>query len=186
MSSPTQTQGSAWADDIEVLFSEAVLQQRIAELGAQITHDYQGRNLCVIGILKGCFLFLADLVRHIDLPLTTEFIGISSYGDATESSGVVKITADVTKPIADFDVLIVEDIIDTGLTMRYLLDNLTTRRPRSVRVCTLLHKPDNAKAVVPIDYVGFAIPNEFVIGYGLDLAGRYRNLPYIGVYHGQA
>ncbi len=186
MSELHQAPTFAWAEEVAVLYSAERLHQRIAELGAEITRDYQGRDLCVIGILKGCFLFFADLVRQIDLPLSTEFVGISSYGDATESSGVVQITADLTRPIAELDVLIVEDIIDTGLTMRYLLDNLQTRRPRSVRVCTLLHKPSNTRAEVPIDYVGFTIPNEFVIGYGLDLAGRYRNLPFIGVYHGRA
>jgi hypoxanthine phosphoribosyltransferase len=174
-----------WDRDVAVLVDQRRLELRIRELGAQITADFAGKELCVVGILKGCFLFLADLVRCIDLPLCTEFVGISSYGDATESSGVVQITADLTRPVAGMDILIVEDIIDTGLTMRYLLANLSTRKPRSIKVCTLLHKPGNAKVEVPIDYVGFSIPNEFVIGYGLDLAGRYRNLPYIGVYHGR-
>ncbi|MEE8409526.1 MAG: hypoxanthine phosphoribosyltransferase [Myxococcota bacterium] len=174
-----------WDRDIDVLHDTATLQKRVAELGAEITRRYANTDLCLVGILKGCFLFFADLIRTIDLPLSTEFIGISSYGKDTESSGVVQITSDLTHSIEGRNVLIVEDIIDTGLTMRYLLDNFATRRPNSLRVCTLLHKPDNARVEVPIDYVGFVIPNEFVIGYGLDLAGRYRNLPYIGVYHGK-
>ncbi|MFC1611853.1 hypoxanthine phosphoribosyltransferase [Myxococcota bacterium] len=174
-----------WDREVEVLLDAQTLQKRIHELGVQITADFVDTDLCLIGILKGCFLFLADLVREIDLPLSTEFVGISSYGDDTESSGIVQITSDLTRSIEGLDVLIVEDIIDTGLTMRYLLDNLATRRPRSIKVCTLLHKPENTVVEVPIDYVGFSIPNKFVIGYGLDLAGHYRNLPYIGVYHGQ-
>jgi hypoxanthine phosphoribosyltransferase len=174
-----------WDKDVEVLLDQETLHKRIAELGAQITRDYAGKNVCLIGILKGCYLFLADLVREIDLPLITEFVGISSYGDETESSGIVQITSDLSRSVEGYDLLIVEDIIDTGLTMQYLLENLQTRRPESIRVCTLLHKPDNASVQVPIDYVGFTIPNEFVIGYGLDLAGRFRNLPYIGVYHGE-
>lgn len=173
-----------WDHDIEILIDQATLQKRIVELGQQLSNDFSGRNLCLIGILKGCFLFFADLVRHIDLPLYTEFVGISSYGDDTESSGIVQITSDLTRSIEGLDVLIVEDIIDTGLTMRYLLDNLATRKPKQIRVCTLLHKPDNARVTVPIDYVGFSIPNKFVVGYGLDLAGYFRNLPYIGVYRG--
>jgi hypoxanthine phosphoribosyltransferase len=135
----------------------------------------------VVGILKGCFVFMADLVRRIDLPVTCQFLGISSYGSATSSSGVVQITSDMTESIENKDVLIVEDIIDTGLTMRYLLDNFATRKPKSLRICCLLEKPDNAAIKVPIDYVGFRIPNAFVVGYGLDLAGYYRNLPYVGV-----
>ncbi|MEK7705556.1 MAG: hypoxanthine phosphoribosyltransferase [Myxococcota bacterium] len=175
------------SSNIEVLLSRDQLATRIAELGAEISQDYaHSPSLCVVGILKGCFVFYADLVRHIDVPLTTQFIGISSYGQATESSGVVQITSDLTESIEGEDVLIVEDIIDTGLTMRYLIDNFATRRPRSVKVCSLLEKPDNAKIQVQIDYLGFRIPNAFVVGYGLDLAGRFRNLPYIGVVDGSA
>lgn len=180
----SENRGGRWDEEIEVLISTEQLEERLAGLGAEITKDYAKTDLCLVGILKGCFLFFADLVRKIDLPLTTEFIGISSYGDDTESSGVVQITSDLTHSIEGRDVLIVEDIIDTGLTMKYLLDNFATRRPNSLKVCTLLQKPDNARVEVPIDYVGFVIPNEFVVGYGLDLAGRFRNLPYIGVYHG--
>ncbi|MBI5509644.1 MAG: hypoxanthine phosphoribosyltransferase [Deltaproteobacteria bacterium] len=173
-----------WDRDIDVLFSAEEIAARTAELGREITAHYEGKPVCVIGILKGCFLFLADIVRTIDLPISTEFIGISSYGNETESSGVVQITADLTRSIEGQDILIIEDIIDTGLTMRYLLDNLATRRPNSIKVCTLLHKPEGARVRVAIDWVGFEIPNKFVVGYGLDYAGRFRNLPYIGVYHG--
>lgn len=174
-----------WEKDLKVFLDQATIARRVSELGKQITCDYRDQEVCVVGILKGCFLFMADLVRQMDVPLSTEFIGISSYGNQTESSGIVQITSDLTRSIEGLDVLVVEDIIDTGLTMRYLLDNFATRRPKSLKVCTLLHKPDNARVSVPIDYVGFSIPNEFVVGYGLDLAGKYRNLPYIGVYHGQ-
>lgn len=178
----------SWRQDVDVLYSADAIATRVRELGQQITQDYPGAShknpLCVVGILKGSFMMFADLVRHIDLPLTCEFMGISSYGDQTESTGVVQITTDLSHSIENKDVLIVEDIIDTGLTMQYLLENFKTRRPRSVKICTLLEKPANAQIKIPIDYVGFTIPNEFVIGYGLDYAGRYRNLPYIGVYRG--
>lgn len=173
-----------WQDHIDVLFDAATLQKRVGELGAQITRDLVGTAPVCVGILKGSVPFFADLVRQIDLPLSCEFMGISSYGDDTESSGVVQITHDLTKTIEGKDVILIEDIVDTGLSMKYLLANFATRRPRSVRVCTLLEKPENARVAVPLDYVGFRIPNEFVIGYGLDFAGRYRNLPYIGVYRG--
>lgn len=156
-------------------------------MGAEITRAYVARGsdapVTVVGILKGCFVFFADLVRALDLPVRTEFIGISSYGDDTKSSGVVQITADLTHSIEGEHVLLVEDIIDTGLTMRYLLDNFATRKPKSLEVCTLLHKPSNQKIEVPIDYIGFTIPDKFVIGYGLDYANIYRNLPFIGVYN---
>jgi len=173
-----------WDHNVEVLIDAKRIDERITELGREITAHYGDKPICVIGILKGCFLFFADIVRKLDLPLSTEFIGISSYGDATESSGVVQITADLTRSIEGADVLIVEDIIDTGLTMRYLLENFRTRRPKSIKVCTLLHKPEGTKVKVPIDWVGFEIPNKFVVGYGLDYVGRFRNLPYIGVYNG--
>lgn len=176
------THNSAWQTNIDVLYDADTIEQRLRALGAQITQDFQGRQLCVVGVLKGSFMFFADLVRYIDLPLTCEFIGISSYGDDTKSSGVVKINYDLQHSIEDQDVLIVEDIIDTGLSMRYLLKNLATRNPRSLKVCTLLNKPDDARPEVPIDYSAFTIPKAFVVGYGLDLAGKYRNLPYIGVY----
>lgn len=175
---------STWRDAVDVLYDAAAVERRVRELGTAIGRDYAGKNLCVVGVLKGSFVFYADLVRQIDLPLTCEFIGISSYGDDTESSGIVQITTDLSRSIEGLDVLLVEDIIDTGLSMRYLLDNFAVRKPRSLKVCTLLEKPVNARVKVPIDYVGFQIPNSFVVGYGLDVAGHYRNLPYIGVYRG--
>ena len=175
---------SDWRANVRVLYEADAIAARVRALGAEITRDLAGSTPFVIGILKGSFIFFADLVRAIDLPVACEFIGISSYGNSTESSGVVQITRDLGASIEGRDVLVVEDIIDTGLTMRYLLENLRTRRPRSLKVCTLLHKPANARVEVPIDYVGFVIPNEFVVGYGLDYAGRYRNLPFIGIYHG--
>lgn len=164
----------------KVLFSAEKVAARVAELGKQIHADYHGKDLIVVGILKGSFIFMADLVRAIDLPLQVDFLGLSSYGDDTKTSGVVKITNDLSKPIDHKHVLIVEDIIDTGLTMQYLLDFLKTRSPASVKICTLLEKPENAKTKVDIAYKGFVIPNEFVVGYGLDYAGLYRNVPYIG------
>src|SRR5213075_3237845 len=154
--------------------------QRVHDLGKQIEHDYQSKDLVLLGVLKGSFLFISDLARAIDLPLAVDFIGLSSYGEATESSGVVKITSDLSKPIEDKHVVVVEDIVDTGLTMRYLLENLATRRPASVKLCTLLHKPSRARTRIPIDYLGFEIADRFVVGYGLDANDKYRNVPFIG------
>jgi len=165
---------------VDVLISQADLAARVAALGAQITRDHAGRSLVVVGVLKGSFIFLADLVRAIDLPISIDFIGISSY-QGTSSTGVVKITSDLTRPIEGKDVLLVEDIVDTGLSMRYLLDNLATRRPASLEVCALLEKPSRARVTVPIDYRGFVIGDEFVVGYGLDWDGKMRNLPFVGV-----
>ena len=164
----------------EVLLSEERIRTRVAELGREIARDYAGRPLVVVGVLKGSFVFLADLIRAIDLPISVDFIGISSYV-GTSSSGVVKITSDLSRPIEDQHVLLVEDIVDTGLTMRYLLENLTSRRPASIQVCALLEKPARAKVKVPIAYRGFAIDDVFVVGYGLDWDGKMRNLPYVGV-----
>jgi len=171
-------------DRFEILIPEERLQQRIAELGRQITRDYAGRNLVVVGVLKGAVMFLADLVRQIDLPLAMDFLGLSSYGDHTQSSGVVQITQDLSRPIVDRDVLVVEDIVDTGLTLTFLLENFRIRMPRSVRICTLLHKPSNTVKHVGLDYVGFSIENRFVVGYGLDFEQQYRNLPYIACMKG--
>ena len=172
--------------DLEVLFDAAQIQHRIRELGAEIRRDYDGKELVLVCVLKGGFVFCSDLVRQIDLPLAVDFIGLSSYGEATESSGVVKITSDLTRPIEGKHVIIVEDIVDTGLTMRYLLDNLMTRHPASVKICTLLQKPSRARTKIPIDYCGFTVPDLFVIGYGLDAGEKYRNLPFIGVVRSQA
>jgi len=165
----------------EILIDEATLQRRIAELGADITRDYHGRRLLLLGILKGGAMFLVDLIRAIRLPLELDFIAISSYGSATESSGVVRILKDLDDPIEGKDVLVVEDIIDSGLTLQYLLDTLQNRRPASLRVCVLLEKTRERQHVLTLDYVGFRIPNRFVVGYGLDYAQFYRNLHYIGV-----
>jgi hypoxanthine phosphoribosyltransferase len=165
-----------------VMLSSETIHARVRELGEAITRDYaHNTNLIVVPILKGSFLFAADLIRHIDLDVNVEFLGLRSYGVGTESSGVVQITYDLTQPVADRDVLIIEDIVDTGLSMKYLLENLSTRHPRSVKICSLLHKPARSKVKVPIDYLGFTIEDRFVVGYGLDYAERYRNLPYIGV-----
>ena len=181
MSSPPQVEREPPAmPRIDVLITEKDLQARVRELGRDITRDYAGRSLVVVGVLKGSFIFLADLVRAIDLPLVVDFVGISSY-QGTTSSGVVKITSDLARPIEGKDVLLVEDIVDTGLTMQYLLDNLATRGPASIKVCALLEKPARAQVRVPIDYRGFVVGDVFVVGYGLDWDGRMRNLPYVGV-----
>lgn len=174
-----------WRKDTEVLYSAEKIAERIKELGREIASSYEaGTELCVVGVLKGSVLFFADLIRAIELPAHCEFIGISSYGDATKSSGVVKITSDLTHSIEGRHVLIVEDIVDTGLTMQYLLKNFETRSPASVKVCTLLDKPVTRKVEVPIHFTGFECPDAFVVGYGLDYVGKFRNLPFIGVYHG--
>lgn len=164
---------------MEVLLGEQAIRERVGSLGSEITGAYAGRPLCLVGVLKGSFVFLADLVRAIDLPLTVDFIGISSY-IGTRSTGVVKITSDLVRPIEGLEVLLVEDIVDTGLTVSYLLDNLATRRPASLRVCALLVKPSRARVRVPIAFRGFEIGEDFVVGYGLDHEGRFRNLPFVG------
>lgn len=172
----------SFADDkVDPLYTADQVQARVRELGAQITRDYAGRNLVLLCVLKGSFIFAADLARVIDLPLRVEFLGVQSYGDHVESTGVVQITLDLSRPITGQDVLIVEDIVDTGLTLNYLTEQLKTRGPRSVRVCALLHKPARSKKPVTIDYLGFTIEDVFVVGYGLDFAQVYRNLPNIGV-----
>ena len=164
------------------LISGPAIANRVAELGAEIAADYQaiGEELLLVGVLKGSFLFLADLCRHIPLPLSIDFIGNASYGNETHSTGVVKITSDLTRPIEGMHVIVVEDIIDTGLTCHYLMKNLETRKPASMKLCSLLHKPDRTQRAVDIDYLGFTIPNKFVVGYGLDDAQQYRNLSFIG------
>lgn len=167
-------------ENLRVMISAEQIQARIQEMAAEIRRDFEGRDLMVVGVLKGSFLFMADLVRAIDLPLRCDFLGLSSYGSATESSGVVAITKDLSEPVEGRHVLVIEDIIDTGLTMAYLLDNLATRRPASVKIVSLLSKPARRRVEVDIDYLGFTIEDRFVIGYGLDYNGLYRNLPYIG------
>jgi hypoxanthine phosphoribosyltransferase len=163
------------------MLKDSEIAARVKELGAQITKDYKEKNLVLVVVLKGSFLFAADLCRAIDLPLRIDFLGVRSYGEGTETSGVVQITQDLSKPISGEDVLIVEDIVDTGLTIAHLMDLFRTRQPRSVSVCALLHKPARARVAVKVDYLGFTIEDKFVVGYGLDFAERYRNLPYIGV-----
>jgi hypoxanthine phosphoribosyltransferase len=167
---------------IKELISAEKIAQRVGELGQQIAEHYQGEELVLVGVLKGSFLFIADLARAIpSTEVRIDFLGLASYGDETKSSGVVQITTDLTRPVEGKHVLVVEDIVDTGLTMDYLMDNLKTRHPASVKLCSLLHKPSRQKKQVPIDYLGFTIPDLFVVGYGLDYAQRYRNLPYLGV-----
>jgi hypoxanthine phosphoribosyltransferase len=163
------------------MLSAEEIAARVRELGAAITCDYAGRRLVIVCVLKGSFVFAADLTRAIELPLRVDFLGVRSYGTGTESSGVVQITQDLSRPIEHDDVLLVEDIVDTGLTIAHLIDLLKTRGPASVKVCSLLRKPARTRIDVSIDYVGFSIDDRFVVGYGLDFAERYRNLPYIGV-----
>ena len=163
----------------EILVQPDDLQRRVRELGAEISRDYAGREPLLIGVLKGAVFFLSDLMRQIDVPCTVDFMAVASYGDATESSGVVRILKDLDAPIEDRDVLIVEDIVDSGLTLQYLMKNLRSRRPASREVCALLTKPARRETEVSAKYIGFEIPNRFVIGYGLDHAERYRNLPYV-------
>lgn len=164
------------------MLSTSDIAARVKELGAQITKDYNGQNLVLVVVLKGSFVFAADLARAIDMHnVRIDFLGVRSYGEGTETSGVVQITQDLSKPIANEDVIIVEDIVDTGLTIAHLMDLFRTRQPRSVKVCSLLHKPARARVQVKVDYLGFTIEDKFVVGYGLDFAERYRNLPFIGV-----
>ena len=163
----------------ETLVAQEDLQRRVAELGAEVSRDYDGRDLVMVGILKGAVLFLADLMRNIDVPCEIDFMAVSSYGSQTDSSGVVRILKDLDAPIQDRDVLIVEDIIDSGLTLHYLMRNLRARNPASLEVCALLTKPDRLRVDLKPRYVGFPIPNRFAIGYGLDHAQHYRNLDYV-------
>jgi hypoxanthine phosphoribosyltransferase len=167
----------------EILIEEGPLQARIAELGAEISREYDGRDLLLVGVLKGAVFFMADLMRELTIPCEIDFMAISSYGAATDSSGVVRILKDLDANIAGRDVLVVEDIIDSGLTLSYLMRSLKARKPASLEICALLTKPERREIDVPVKFVGFEIPNKFVIGYGLDFAERYRNLPYVAVLH---
>ncbi|HEX5656919.1 MAG TPA: hypoxanthine phosphoribosyltransferase [Polyangiales bacterium] len=169
------------AEEIETLITREQLAERIETLGRQITRDYAGKELVLVAVLKGSFVLCADLARAIDLPLAIEFLGLKSYGDSQTTSGVVQITSDLQHPVAGKHLLIVEDIIDTGLTMSYLRSNLATRNPASVKLCALLHKPSRARIATDIDYLGFTIEDKFVVGYGLDWAEKYRNLSFVGV-----
>ncbi len=165
----------------EILIDEETLAARVAELGAEVSTDYQGRDLLLIGVLKGAVFFMADLMRHLTVPCEVDFMAISSYGDSTDSSGIVRILKDLDINIEGRHVLVVEDIIDSGLTLSYLMRNLESREPATLEVCALLTKPARREIDVPVRYVGFEIPNKFVVGYGLDFAERYRNLPYVAV-----
>ncbi|MDQ6842124.1 MAG: hypoxanthine phosphoribosyltransferase [Actinomycetota bacterium] len=164
-----------------ILVSEEDLTRRVRDLGAELTEAYAGRDLVLIGVLKGAVLFVSDLMRQMDVSVELDFMAVSSYGSATKSSGVVRILKDLDSAIQGRDVLIVEDIVDTGLTLRYLLRSLRGRNPRTLEVCALLVKPDARVVDVPVKYVGFEIPNEFVVGYGLDYQQRYRGLPYVAI-----
>jgi hypoxanthine phosphoribosyltransferase len=165
----------------EILIDEDALRSRVAELGAEVSADYQGRDLLLIGVLKGAVFFMADLMRHITVPCEVDFMAISSYGDSTDSSGIVRILKDLDINIEGRDVLVVEDIIDSGLTLSYLMRNLESREPASLEVCALMTKPARREIDIPVRYIGFEIPNRFVVGYGLDFGERYRNLPYVAV-----
>jgi hypoxanthine phosphoribosyltransferase len=167
----------------EILIEEDVLQARITELGQEISKEYEGRDLLLVGVLKGAVFFMADLMRELSVPCEIDFMAISSYGASTDSSGVVRILKDLDANISGRDVLVVEDIIDSGLTLSYLMRSLKARKPATLEICALLTKPDRREIDVPVRFVGFEIPNKFVIGYGLDFAERYRNLPYVAVLH---
>jgi hypoxanthine phosphoribosyltransferase len=170
-------------DIAQILLSEQQIAQRVAEMGQQISRDYAGKDLMLVCILKGANMFLADLVRQITLPVAYDFVAVSSYGADTKSSGVVRILKDLDESVESKHVLVIEDIVDTGLTLRlsYLLENLRSRRAASVKVCSLLDKPSRRRVDVLVDYYGFQVDDQFVVGYGLDYQGRYRNLPYVGV-----
>jgi hypoxanthine phosphoribosyltransferase len=165
----------------EILVDEETLRNRVAELGEEISRDYAGRDLLLIGVLKGAVFFMADLMRQLTVQCEIDFMAISSYGASTDSSGVVRILKDLDINIEGREVLVVEDIIDSGLTLSYLMRNLEARQPATLEVCALMTKPERREIDVPVRYIGFEIPNRFVIGYGLDFAERYRNLPYVGV-----
>jgi hypoxanthine phosphoribosyltransferase len=169
-------------DDIEeIMLDQTTIEKKVSELGTTITRDYYGTDLMLVGALNGAAFFLVDLARKINLPLTLEFMAVSSYGASTTSSGIVKIIKDLDTSIEGRNVLIVEDIIDSGLTLSYLADHLRNRNPASLKICALLNKPSRRTSPIQVDYIGFDIPDKFVVGYGLDFAGKYRNLPFVGV-----
>jgi len=171
-----------YKDDLkEILYTEEQVARRVAELGAQISVDYEGKEVVLVGVLNGAVIFLADLARHISIPLSLDMVAISSYGSYTSTSGVVRIMKDLDESVESKHVLIVEDILDTGLTLNYLVDYMRSRNPASVKVVAMLSKPSRHKVKVHVDYLGFTVPDEFVVGYGLDFAQRYRNLPCIAV-----
>ncbi|NCQ60327.1 MAG: hypoxanthine phosphoribosyltransferase [Myxococcales bacterium] len=166
---------------IQPLLDAETIAARVREMGQEISRDYAGEEVVLVIVLKGSFVFGADLARAIDLPVTMDFLGLRSYGDGVQSSGVVEITTDLSKPVAGKHLIVIEDIVDTGLTMDYLFKNLATRGPKSVKLASLLHKPARTKVHVDIDYLGFTIEDVFVVGYGLDFAQKYRNVPFLGV-----
>ena len=168
-------------ETVRILIPEDKVDERIAQLGAQISQDYAGKQVHLVGILKGSIFFICELAKRISVPVTLDFMSVSSYGSGTKSNRIVKMIKDLDEPIEGKDVLIVEDIIDSGRTLSYLLKNLSSRKPASIRLCTMLDKPERREVDVEVDYQGFIIPDEFVVGYGLDYDQRYRNLPYIGV-----
>ena len=169
-------------NDIErVQFSQQELQSKVNELGARITKDYEGKEPIFVGVLKGCFVFMADLMRAVNLPCQIDFMAVSSYGKGTTSSGEVQINKDLSYDIAGRDIIIVEDILDSGVTLNYLIGYLNHRNPKSIRIVTLFDKPSRRKAPVKADYFGYEVPDAFIVGYGLDYAEKYRNLPYIGI-----
>ncbi|WIF94774.1 hypoxanthine phosphoribosyltransferase [Caminicella sporogenes] len=163
----------------KILFNEEEIKEKVAELGKQISKDYENKDLVVVGVLKGANVFLSDLIRKISIPITIDFMAVSSYGFSTESSGVVKILKDLDFSIEGKNVLIVEDIVDTGLTLKYLYENLKSRKPKSIKICSLLDKHERRKVDIEVDYIGFEIPDAFIVGYGIDYAEKYRNLPFI-------
>lgn len=169
------------AERVEVLLSEEVVDARIKALGEQISKDYEGKEVHLVGVLKGSVFFICELAKRITVPVTLDFMSVSSYGMDTKSSGVVRIVKDLDESIKGRDVIVIEDIVDSGNTLSYLLEMLSDRNPESLRLCTLLDKPERRRKPVKVDYVGFQIPDEFVVGYGLDYAQKYRNLPYVGV-----
>lgn len=165
----------------EILFTEEEIRQIVQDMGAKISRDYEGKNLLMVSVLKGSVVFMADLMRAVTVPCRIDFMSVSSYGSGVRTSGVVKIIKDLDIPLSGYDVLIVEDILDSGMTLSYLLEILKSRGPRSIRLCTLFDKPDRRKADVTADYTGAVVPDEFVVGYGLDYDEKYRNLPYLGI-----
>ncbi|MBQ6322122.1 MAG: hypoxanthine phosphoribosyltransferase [Lachnospiraceae bacterium] len=169
------------ADKLNVMISQEKLEERIVQLAEQINNDYAGRSIHLVGILKGSVFFACELAKHLRVPVTMDFMSVSSYGSETKSSGVVRLVKDLDEPLEGRDVLVVEDIVDSGRTLSYLLENLSSRHPATLKLCTLLDKPDRRVTDVFVDYTGFEIPDEFVVGYGLDYDQKYRNLPYIGV-----
>ncbi len=167
------------AETLEIMLTEEEVEKRVIEMGRQISEDYAGRQIHMIGVLKGAVFFMCELAKHISVPVTLDFMSVGSYGDGTKSSGVVKINKDLDQSLEGKDVLVVEDIIDSGRTLSYLLEILAKRQPHSMKLCTLLDKPDRREKEVHVDYTGFVIPDKYIVGYGLDYAQKYRNLPYI-------